>query len=389
MAKAKKKTIEEEIVESVSEKVEVLDEVGDNKKAVFDDNQILSCGDPIVNLHLSGRCRGGFLYGKYHHLVGESSAGKSWICMSVFAESSLHPVFKKHTLIYDNVEDGMLADMDYFFGSVTAKRIKAPRYDGDEPSFSITVEDFFDNLERKIQEARETGVGFIYVLDSYDGLSSESDMAMMLTNMKLREEGKEVKNSMGMGKAKAGSTRFGNICRELKETGSFIFIISQQKNKFNPTGATNKHHWAGGDWLKYYSATQSFLFIKDRIEKTIKGKKRPIGTEAKINIRKSRQTGQRHSDIPLRIVNTFGIDGIYNCVDYLVSESVFSGKATPEAKIDVNGLLAIKAPMNREKISQWIEEKDEYEKLFDLVQDCFDGIQLEIEKKVKRKRRYI
>jgi len=389
MPPKKKKSIEEEIEESVNTEAEVFDELGDNKKAIFDDNQILSCGDPIVNLHLSGRCRGGFLCGKYHHLVGESSAGKSWIAMSVFAESSLHPIFKDHTLLYDNVEDGMLADMDYYFGETTAKRIKAPRYVDGEEDFSITVEDFFDNLERKNQEAKESGKGFIYVLDSYDGLSSESDMALMLSNMKLRAEGKDVKQSMGMGKAKAGSNRFGNICRELKETGSFIFIISQQKNKFNPTGATNKHHWSGGDWLKYYSATQSFLFIKDRIEKTIKGKKRPIGTEAKINIRKSRQTGQRHSDIPLRIVNTFGIDGIYNCVNYLVSEGVFTGKATPEAKIDVNGLFKMKKQETREKISQWIEENDKYEELFDLVQNCFDGIQSEIESKVKRKRRYI
>lgn len=384
-----KKSIEQEIEDSVNAEVEVLDEIGDNKKAILDDNQILSCGDPIVNLHLSGRCRGGFLSGKYHHLVGESSAGKSWIAMSVFAESSLHSVFKKHTLVYDNIEDGMLADMDYYFGKTTAKRIQPPKYDGKEEVFSITVEDFFDNLERKNKEAKESGVGYIYVLDSYDGLSSESDMALMLSNMKLREEGKDVKATMGMGKAKAGSTRFGNICRELKETGSFIFIISQQKNKFNPTGATNKHHWSGGDWLKYYSATQSFLFIKDRIEKTIKGKKRPIGTEAKINIRKSRQTGQRHSDIPLRIVNAFGIDGIYNCVSYLVSEDVFTGKATPEAKIDVNGLFDNKKQMTREQLSQWIEENDKYEELFDLVQETFDGIQSEIEKKVKRKRRYI
>lgn len=387
--KKKKKTIEEQIEESVNEEIVVLDEIGDNKKAVFDDNQILSCGDPIVNLHLSGRCRGGFLCGKYHHLVGESSAGKSWIAMSVFGESSLHPVFKKHSLFYDNSEDGMLADMDYYFGKTTAKRIKAPKYDGKEEVFSNTVEDFFDNLEKKLDDAEKSKVGFIYILDSYDGLSSESDLALMMKNMKLREEGKDVKATMGMGKAKAGSTRFGNICKRLKKTGSFIFIISQQKNKYLQSGMIKKHHWSGGDWLKYYSTTQTFLFIKDSIMKGIKGKDRNLGTLAKLNILKNRQIGQRAMDIGLRIITTFGIDGIYNCVDYLIEESTFKALKKDTAKVEVKGQLSCGDDLDREKLSQWIEENDKYEELFDLVQATYDGVQDAIMDKVKRKRRYI
>jgi hypothetical protein len=121
--------------------------------------------------------------------------------------------------------------------------------------------------------------------------------------------------------------------------------------------------------------------------KTIKGKKRNLGTKAKINVTKNRITGIEHKQIPLIINNKFGVDMLLNGIDYLCEESYWSGGKTDSAKVDVNGTFKIDV-MTKEKLAQYIDSEDKYEEFFDAIQDCHDIIEEEIEKKTVRSKRY-
>jgi len=380
--KTKKKSIEEEIEERVNEEVEILDDIGDNKKKAQDLNNLLSCGDAVLNLHLTGNARGAFLAGSSNHLVGASSAGKTWLSYSIMAESSLHPRFKDFDLIYDDQEDGSQFDIEYYFGKSTAERIQAPNEDG---SMSTTVEQFMDSLERRVRIAKETGKGFLWFLDSFDALRSEADISKMEDNMKAREAGKQTGGTFAMSKQKEGAQRYGHIVDRLKETGSMVFLISQQKEKIGSMVPTKT--WSGGVWLKFYSTIQLFLDVKEKIYKTIKGKKRNLGTKSKVNITKNRITGIEHKNVPMIINNKFGVDLLLNAIDYLCEESYWGGGKTDSAKVDSSVTFKTE-PMTKEKLAQYIDENDKYEELFDAMQNCHNEIEDEIEKRTVRSKRY-
>ena len=58
--------------------------------------------------------------------MGDSTAGKTWLSFSLFAEACLNGAFAKHRLIYDDVEGGALMDVRKYFGASVADRVEPP-----------------------------------------------------------------------------------------------------------------------------------------------------------------------------------------------------------------------------------------------------------------------
>lgn len=336
----------------------------------------LSSGSTMVNLACTDDYRGAFPKGKYTFFVGDSTSGKTFLSMSCFAEANSSPEFKDYELIYDNVEDGCDMDLEGLFGKGVADRIQAPAKDG---SMSFTIEEFYYNLDDCIKHAKKNKTSFIYILDSMDGLSSESEGDKFEDQKKAHEKGNVTAGSYGDGKAKKNAAGIRRAMKGLRDTDSILIIVSQTRD--NIGFGFEKKTRSGGHALKFYAHHEIWTSLGGRISKTVKGKKRNIGIKAIIKIKKNRSTGGLH-EVRAEIYPSYGIDDIGSCIDYLVEEGWWSkvGKSNIATgdEIDFEG--------SREKLIQHIEDNDLVQALRETTGACW--LHIKEASSLKRKKRY-
>ena len=351
-------------------------------------DNLLSCGSSLVNLACSGNADGAFLKGRYYIIVGASGAGKTWMTHAIFAESTIHPVFRKYRLIRDIPESGADFDVERFFGRKTASRIEEAwpgRTDehGNPIPNSRTVEEFYDNVNRKLDEAEQAGTGIIYVLDSMDALGSESFSKSVEENMQAREKGAEVKGSYGDGKAKVNSQRLRDICLRLDVSGSFLFIICQERDAIGALHAGKT--FSGGNALLFYACLQLWMKRLSPITAAIGGKARNLGTMTKCQVMKNRLTGQQDRDVVVSYYHSFGMDDLGDMFDYLLAEGHWAGGKTANSKVqevEFGQFLA------KEDFIAWLQKEGGEAELRSIVQNVHSGIQESIRNRVRRISKY-
>ncbi len=298
---------------------------------------LLSTGSTLLNLALSDEVDGGFVPGKYYFLVGDSASGKTFFSMGCFAEAARSNAFKNHRFLYDNVEDGMLMDVERLFGTEVDRRLSPPGGSREAPVFSETIEDFYYHLD----DAVKKGKPFIYVLDSMDGLSSEAEGAKFEEQKKAYRAGKETSGSYGDGKAKKNSASLRKMLAGLRKTDSFLIIVSQTRDALNSMGYGPKKNFSGGHALKFYATCQIWTSVVGTIDKLVRGKKRKIGSKIQIQTKKNRITGKLHT-VETAIYPSYGIDDVGSCIDFLTSEKWWtkSGGVIHAKELDVKGTRA-------------------------------------------------
>ena len=288
----------------------------------------LSTGATLLNLAYTSRPDVGLVGGKYYFIVGDSASGKTIWSMVLFAEACINPAFADHTLIYDNVEDGMLMNTDNLFGEAVTERMQPP-----PKGFSETLDEFYFNLDDAALEAGWDGKKkkftgkpikpFIYILDSMDAITAAADdekfdkqKQVARKAGKPREEGEKVEKtagSYGMAKAKQNSESLRRAMRGVRRTNSILIIISQTRDSLY--GKTR----AGGRALRFYSTVEVWTKPVEKIFRTVLGKERQIGDKVQFKTVKNRITGRLH-EVELDIYPNLGIDDLGACVDYLVEE---------------------------------------------------------------------
>jgi len=352
---------------------------------------LLSTGSTLLNLACSDNPFGGFLKGQYYFLVGDSASGKTFLSMTCFAEAVLNKQFNDYRFIYDNVENGCLMDVKGLFGKAVESRIEYPGGRNKEgvPVFSTTIEEFYYNLD----DAVKVGKPFIYVLDSMDALTSEYEGKKFDQNKKafvkrrrrgeapVKDEGaekeEEVTGSYGDGKAKKNSENIRIAINSLRKSGSILILLSQTRDNFASYG--EKKTRAGGRALKFYATVEIWSRVLGQIHKTINGKKRSIGVNVGLTIKKNRITGKTYS-VETDIYPSYGIDDVGTCVDYLVEEKHWATEkqSIVASEFDVTA--------TRDKLIRVIEER----KLENELRTVVGKIWREIEEasKPQRKARY-
>lgn len=335
----------------------------------------LSTGSTLLNLACSGTIAGGFRPGKLTLLVGDASAGKTFLAMSCLAEACVNPAFAKHRLIYDNIEDGCLLDLKTLFNDELEKRIEPPAGDRDDPKYSSTVEEFYYNLDDAI---KNEDCPFIYILDSMDALTSVEEDTGFDKRKKAARSSQETSGSYGVGKARRNSEGLRRAINGLKPSGSILIILCQTRADLGPGYAQKTR--SGGLALKFYATTEIWASIKSTIKKDIRGKPRPIGVEVLWKVKKNRVTGMLY-EVVFSIYPSYGIDDLGSCVDYLVSEGHWR-LASRKIYADDIGLCA-----SREKLIAAIEVQGLGDRVRSLVGQCWDEI--ESDGKLKRQRRYV
>ncbi len=344
------------------------------KKSKVNPLELVPTGSTTFNLECSGRIEGAFKIGKMVNLIGDSHAGKTLFGFTIFAECALLGRFDEYLFIYDDVEAANEFDLEELFGTDCADRI-------DQTIRSRTIEDFNDNVARALDE----GTPFIYVLDSFDALTSEAALAKDLENRKAREKGNETKGDYGDGKPKIFSRFCSMRIQDLSDNGSVLIIISQTRDNIGFGSLFTPKTRSGGRALKFYAFFEIWLAC----QKKEKEGKRTMVTNVQAKITKNKLTGH-HGEVYFPILNDYGVDNLKSCINFLIDEGDWTG--TPGA-VNTKGFLAPEPNTKGKlmhpsitKIIDDIETSDREDELFALCQKTYNAIMLKL--KPNRKHKY-
>jgi len=378
----RRKTLTEQVEESAEKEVEpFVDNIGPDPKTITPDRLIPS-GVTLLNCACSDNPFGAFAKGSINTMPGKSASGKTALMLTMLAACASIPEFNDYELILDDGEEAQSFDLEYLF-PVLVGRLKAPRYDGELPVHSNTIEDFEGNVLLRCK----AGKPFIYVLDSLDSLSSTAELdreyANAVKNAKTNDEKEKAKQSYGTEKARIISQTLRMVNGKIKNSDSALFIIQQTKQnlnkifKYQPDRTTS-----GGEAPFFYSFHRVYTnSIKSYTDES-RNIKHKIGGRTKVEVIKNKLNGKKRK-IEFDIYEDLGIDDLAGNIDFL--------KTTKEIKM--SGAY-MKFPeilgdekMYRTDLIKYIER----ENLESKVQEVVGKVWNEIEKDIRlsdRKRRF-
>jgi RecA/RadA recombinase len=341
---------------------------------------LLSTGSTLLNLAATNKPNGGFGKGKYFLVVGDSTAGKTFLVLTTLAEACINRNFDNYDIVFDNNEDGALMDIERYYGKGLEERLLAPAWDEDTglPLCSSTAEQFYYNLDTWLKRCRKKGRSLIYVLDSENGLSSGSEEEKFQEQKVAHEKGKEAAGSYGDGKAKIHSSNLRRIMPELKETGSILIIVSQTRD--NLGFGHEKKTRSGGKALKFYATVEIWMSVKEKLKLRVKGKDRTVGVLAEVRMKKNRFTGKDRT-VTIPIYHSSGLDDVGACVDYLIEEDHWE-----QAKGEGYVTTEFGGVRERDEIIKYIEDNNLEKDLRSIVAEVW--AEIEAACVVERKPRY-
>jgi len=326
---------------------------------------LIPTGLTILNLECSGSIDGAFQCGKLSNIIGDSSSGKSLLALTTLAECAISPVFDEYLLIYDDVEAANEFDITKIFSQAVEDRIIFSYR-------SRTIEDLNDNIAKLLVD----GIPFIYIIDSFDALTSEAFQALDISNRKSRDKGENVSGSYGDGKAKIFSDFCKNRIQDLKDTKSALLVISQTRDNLGFGAKFTPKVRAGGKALKFYACHEIWLSMKKQTKKLNK----IVVSDVCAKISKNKLTGNR-GEAEFPILRGYGVDDLISCITYLTKIGNWSG---PANSINTKGFIPEK--ISRGKLIEYIEQNDKEDEIKQLCQDAFNELLEQL--KPNRKQKY-
>ena len=343
----------------------------------IDNKLFMSTGHPLFNCMLSDNPFKGWQVGSMVNLIGDSSAGKTFLALTALAEVCCDKRFDDYDIIYDDAEHRNSFDMKFLFGDNIADRVKSPggvNIDGHSIN-SRTVDDFKMYIYDRLRSKKPC----IYVVDSWDSMTTETDTKKFEEEIESTRKDKEIKGTYGMAKAKAGSTILREICSLLETSQSILIIVSQTRDNVGISFAEKTR--SGGKALKFYADHEMWLAKVKSLKKTVNGKLRTYGVTSRMKVKKNSVTGkEREGDC--NILYDYGMDAITSCIDYLIAEKWWfkSGKGVIATEFQDEKFATIASFVS------YIEDNNLETKLAEVVGECWNDIEDKL--KTKRKRRF-
>lgn len=313
--------------------------------------------------------------GRFINIVGDKSAGKTFLSNEIIASAYHKYGSKKFKWVYDDCESGYSFDTELMYGFEIMP---------ENPIHSRTVEEAFCNISDFADKLKDDQFG-IYVLDSLDALTSDEQDDRAEERLKAFHNGKTFdKGTYGMGKQKYLSQEFcPQLCSVIENKNVLVILISQIRENIDMF-SFEKYSRSGGKAIDFYAHSVLWLATAKYITK----KDRKVGVVVKAKTTKSK-TPRPFRECFFSFLYDYGLDDIGSNVDYLFDLRTEKGELNTKAKaIQWNGDVG---KLTLTDLKKFLEEYDLQDKFEDsryydgkpTAEDIFDFIQSKKEYKEK------
>jgi len=321
-------------------------------KGIEKRDDLLPTGSTLLNLALSDNPYGGYAMGTLINIVGDSSAGKSFLAWHLFAEMIHDKRFEDYELIYDDAEGKLKLDIKKLFGK-GIDRVK------------LDSSDLVEEFDQKIRGLLKLKKPFVYCNDSFDALTDKEEKAK-----------EEVERDYPL-KPRLFSEMLRKICGDLEKQDSLLVIISQTRDNIGVKFGEKKTR-SGGRALRFHAMQEFWLAIKNHVKR----KKKEVGVHVIAKAKKNHLTGKLRQ-IEFDLFFDYGIDNIGSQIDWMVEEGFWE---KPEKSQTIKTGRDF-GDITKEKLVKKIEEEDKEEELIGIVTGCWQQVEEEIA--TKRRPRYV
>jgi recombination protein RecA len=289
---------------------------------------------------------GGWPLGRISNIVGDRSTSKTGLVMEACSNFAIK--YPKGRILYRESEAAF--DVDY----AESMGMPVNRVEFAPPDKFFTVEDFFEDLSRILDDLAKSNIPALYALDSLDALSDRDELEREID-----------KGSYGAAKAKKLSELFRRLVQKIERTRVCLLIVSQVRDNIGVTFG-QQYSRSGGRALDFYASLIVYLAKIKTLDRTIGGVKRATGITVRVKCTKNKiSMPMRECDFDYEF--GYGINSVKASLDWLKSV----GKLTADdAKITLNKLT-----------------DDQFFDLQDRLNDTVPQIWQEIEDKFRPKRR--
>lgn len=228
--------------------------------------RFVSTGCAVLDCALGG----GLALGRTANVVGDKSTAKTGTATEVMINFA--HTFPEGAIAYRETE----AAWDDAYAE--AMGLPMDRIDfGDRDDPVITVEDFYNDFDAFCDARIKDGKPGCYVLDSFDALSDDAEMARDID-----------KGSFGAAKAKKMSEMFRKITRKQEQANVLLFIVSQVRDNIGAGIFGEKYKRSGGKALDFYASQVFWLANAGMLKKTIDKVERPYGIKLRATVKKNK-----------------------------------------------------------------------------------------------------
>lgn len=324
---------------------------------------LLSTGCTTLDCALGG----GLAWSKVVNIVGDKSSGKTLLVSEIIAQAK-RKYGDDFDWEYDDAESGFSFDTEAMYGF---KMLPKDKY------HSATIEDFMHHITKRTNEAKAAGKKyFIYVVDSFDALSSEAELERFHKMQKAKEEGKTYQEgTYNLEKQRKVNEFFRTELNQIFDNNYMLIVISQIRQKIGVMFG-EKTYRNCEKALDFYSS--QIIFLSETEKHKIKDHVVGISVKAKI---KKNKIGKPFRECFFDILFDYGIDDIASCIDYVFELKTETGKTKKACKIEWDGEIF----KNRGKLIQYIDDKKQEKKIAQEAIDIWNDIEKEIAPKRRSK----
>jgi len=220
---------------------------------------------------LDGIFGGGWPIGRIANIVGDRSSGKTLLAIEACANFA--KCAPKGKIWYRESEAAFDVEYAESLGLPVGRVNFGP--DGIDSHWD-TVEQIFEDLDKKLAYLERTGKSGLYVIDSLDSLSTEAELGRKIGE-----------GSYGMEKPKLMGQLLRRLVRRLRKTRMALLVISQTRDKIGVVFG-ERHTRSGGKALDFYASLIVWLHHMKTHARKISGIKQAKGIRVMAKVKKNK-----------------------------------------------------------------------------------------------------